>query len=138
MTRLMHPLEVELLRPPMERLVRLLVKRPGWGRFIHPGKAEYQIRLALEEGRVYEIHGCAVMIDIGADWYSLADFLFEKFVLAIHEDARPDLVPAALVQLARDRGCVAVVSGDMVAGLMNRHYTAAGFKPDGTNFYTEV
>lgn len=119
------------------RLERYASEYP-WVGNIDFNKACDSVYLTAAAGDAYVIDGYLVLVDVIQPWYTNDKVLQEWLVLKlIHIDGQSvDSIPPALRQLARERGCSAVITADsspvsIVAGA----YKRADFKPLTTSFY---
>ena len=123
----------------LEALTDLWKRSPAQKmKYIDPKKSTSYVIEAITEGRVRILHGCIVMYDTGSDWCSSQVVLFEQLVLAYEEGYDASKVPEALLGIAKEQGCSAVLSGDTQIGAMSKHYLAAGFSSIGQQFYRSV
>lgn len=125
----------------MAALLRLeeYAKEYKWASGVNVDLAAYNLITYIEAGQGYVVDGYLVMVDEIKPWYSNEPILTEWLVLKLFPGGSVDSVPAALIQIAKNRGISMIMTADsspvnIVAGA----YKRAGFNPLTTSFFTVV
>ena len=103
-------------------------------------KAVESIHNAMDRGMGYVVdESYLVMVDEVVPWYSEDRILQEWLVIRIYPGGDIDSVPPALVEMAKDRDCIMVMSADSSpVKLVADAYVRADFLPLTQTFYQRV
>lgn len=136
----MHKLKDHQWNYVVDALIRLkqYASQYPWVGNIDFDKACDSVYQTMCDGNAYVIDGYLVLVDVIKPWYTDDKILQEWLVIKlVHKEGQSvDSIPPALLKLAEERGCRAVITADsspvsIVAGA----YQRADFKPLTTSFY---
>lgn len=124
-------------------LAALLEKSPARQmKFASLDKAMASITTALAESRAWIMGGYFILVDVGSDWYTSAEFLIEQLILKIDPSDKSCTVQyvatEGLSAIAAHFGVQAIIVGDTQIGYMTPIYHAAGFTTLGTQLMKET
>lgn len=101
--------------------------------------ANANLRAEIHRNHGYIVGGYLVMVDAYQPWYSKDYVLQEWLVMRLYEPTGTEAIPAALLQIAKEHNCVAVISGDSSpVNIMAGTYKQAGWFPLTSSFYKRV
>ena len=91
----------------------------------------------IDAGNAYLVGGYLVLTDEIVPWYTTDKLLQEWLVIKVRPSpVQVSEVPGALLEIARARGCIGVITADSSpVQLVAKAYDAAGFSPLTTSFY---
>lgn len=93
----------------------------------------------IRKGNAYMVDGYLVLTEVVCPWYSRDNLLQEWLVLKVQVGGNVTSVPKALLEIARERACKAVITADSSpVQLVAKAYQEAGYKPLTNSFFKVV
>lgn len=114
-------------------------KNYSWTNKVDFHKAYSALLDFADAGKAYVIDGYLVMVDVIEPWYSNDRVLQEWLVLKLYTGGTVKSIPLCLLQIARQRACLSVISADSSPiSIVADAYQDAGFYPLTRSFYKKA